>query len=308
MFTFIARRLVALVPVLLGVTFLTFAIIQVTPGDPVALTLGGKATPEQMEEVRHELGLDEPFITQYVKYVARAIKGDLGRSIHGRTPVIQEITSRFPSTFQLAVLATCFAIIVGIATGVIAAANHGKIYDQLTMFIALSGISIPSFWLAIVLILIFGVRLKWISVIGGEGFKDLILPTFCLGVGPAATLARLSRSCMLEVFREDYVRTARSKGFTERVVIFRHVLRNSLIPVITVIGLQFGFMLGGTVFIESVFSRPGLGRYAVQAINRRDYPQIQGSVLFMAVVFVMVNLAVDILYGYLDPRIRLAGK
>jgi ABC-type dipeptide/oligopeptide/nickel transport system permease component len=218
--------------------------------------------------------------------------------------VAQEILSRFPSTLKLTVAAMVFAIVTGLLAGVITATAKQKIVDRTTMVISLVGLSIPSFWLAIILIIIFGVRLKWVSVTGGEGLKDLILPMFCLGAAPAAVLARLTRSCMLEVLRDDYVRTAYAKGLTGLVVMYRHVMRNALIPVVTVIGIQFGSMLGGTVFIESVFARPGLGRFAINAISYRDYPQIQGMVLFTASIYVLVNLAVDLLYGFLDPRIR----
>ena len=301
---YIARRLLMLIPVLLGVTFLTFAIVQVTPGDPVVLMLGNYATPERVAELRDQLGFNDPFLVQYGRYVWKVLHGDLGKSIRGQTPVLDEIIARFPSTFELAVSAMLFAVIVGMAAGIIAATARSKWVDGVTMVTALGGLSIPSFWLAIILIIIFGINLKWVSVIGGEGLKDLILPSFCLGIGPAAILARLTRSSILEVMREDYVRTARAKGLNERGVTLRHILRNALIPVVTVIGMMFASLLGGTVFIESVFARPGLGRFAINAISARDYPQVQGIVLGGATIYVLFNLAVDLLYGFLDPRIR----
>ena len=301
---YMVRRLIMLIPILLGVTFLTFAIAQVTPGDPVVLMLGNYATPERVAELREQLGFNDPFWVQYFRYVWNAMHGDLGKSIRGQTPVLDEILARFPSTVQLTAVAMLLAITVGVTAGVIAATARRKLVDGTTMVTALVGLSIPSFWLAIMLIIIFGIRLKWVSVTGGEGFKDLILPSFCLALGPMAVLARLTRSSILEVIREDYVRTARAKGLKQRVVTYRHVLRNSLIPVVTVIGLQFAGMLGGTVFIESVFARPGIGRFAVNAIAARDYPQVQGVVLFAAAIYVMFNLAVDVMYGVLDPRIR----
>lgn len=303
---YISKRLIMIIPVLLGVAFLTFAISQVTPGDPVLMMLGNYATPERVAELRAQLGLDDPFWIQFGRYIWNAARGDLGVSIRGQTPVLKEILDRFPSTLELTVTAMLFSTITGVTIGTIAATSKRRWVDWTSMASALVGLSIPNFWLAIILIIIFGVNLKWVSITGGGGFKDLILPTFCLGIGPAAVLARLTRSSILEVFREDYVQTARSKGLEEAVVVVRHVLRNALIPVVTVIGLQFASLLGGTVFIESVFSRSGLGRFAVNAISARDYPQVQGVVLFAAVIYVLFNLVIDLLYGVLDPRIRLS--
>jgi peptide/nickel transport system permease protein len=298
------RRLLLLIPILLGVTLLTFAIAQITPGDPVALMLGVTATPERVAAVREQLGYNDPLHVQYVRYVWNALHGDLGQSVRGQTPVLREILMRFPSTLELTIAAMLIAIIGGVGAGVLAAITRSRGAQTITMIIALLGLSVPSFWLAIILILIFGVKLQWVAVTGGEGLKDLILPAFCLAIGPAAVLARLTRSSVLEVIREDYVRTARAKGLGQRVVVLRHVLRNALIPVVTVIGLQFAAMLGGAVFIESVFARPGLGRFVVNAVSARDYPQVQGIVLFMATIYVVLNLLVDLVYGWLDPRIR----
>jgi len=297
-------RLLMLIPILLGVMFLTFAIAQVTPGDPVVLMLGNYATPERVAEMREQLGFDDPFIEQYGRYVWNAAQGDLGKSIRGQTPVLREILDRFPSTMQLTVSAMVLAIVGGVGAGTIAATSRRKGVDGATMVTALVGLSLPSFWLAIILIIVFGVNLKWVSVTGGSGLKDLILPSFTLALAPMAVLARLTRSSILEVIREDYVRTARAKGLGQRTVTTVHVLRNALIPVVTVIGMQFAGMLGGAVFIESVFARPGIGRFAVNAIAARDYPQVQGTVLFAATIYVLLNLVVDLLYGFLDPRIR----
>jgi peptide/nickel transport system permease protein len=304
MVMYAARRLLLLVPILLGVSFLTFAIAQVTPGDPVALMLGVTATPERVEQLREQLGYNDPFLVQYGRYVWNALHGDLGKSVRGQTDVLDEILARLPSTVELTVAAMLLAVIGGVGAGVVAAISRRRAGQTATMVVALIGLSIPSFWLAIVLILIFGVRLHWVSVAGGEGFKDLILPAFCLALAPAAVLARLTRSSITEVIREDYVRTARAKGLGQRPVVLIHVLRNAMIPVVTVIGLQFAGMLGGAVFIENVFARPGIGRFAVNAIAARDYPQVQGVVLFMAAIYVLFNLAVDLVYGWLDPRIR----
>jgi len=304
MLTYVLRRLLMLIPVLLGVTFLTFAIARATPGDPARLMLGVHATPERIAELREHMGLSDPLLVQYVRYVWGAAHGDLGKSFRGQTPVMQEILDRFPSTLELTVAAMLTAIVGGILLGVIAATAKRKAVDGAAMATALLGISIPNFWLAIILIIIFGINLKWVSVTGGQGLRDLVLPSFCLALGPLATVARLTRSCILEVVREDYVRTAWAKGLRDWAVTTRHVLRNALIPVVTVIGLQFASLLGGTVFIESVFARPGIGRFAVNAILMRDYPQIQGTVLFVATIYVLVNLGVDLLYAFLDPRIR----
>jgi len=304
MLMYVIRRLLMLIPILLGVTLLTFAIVQVTPGDPVALMLGPAATPERVAAMRQQLGFDDPVLVQYGRYVWNALHGDLGRSVRGQTPVLGEILARFPSTVELTVAAMLLAVIGGVGAGVIAATSRRRGIETATMIVALVGLSLPSFWLAIILILVFGVNLRWVSVAGGEGLKNLILPAFCLALAPAAVLARLTRSSILEVIREDYVRTARAKGLGQRAVVLIHVLRNSLIPVVTVIGLQFAGMLGGAVFIENVFARPGIGRFAVNAIAARDYPQVQGVVLFTAAIYVLINLAVDLMYGWLDPRIR----
>lgn len=304
MISYIFRRVLMLIPIMLGVSFLVFAIAEITPGDPVVIMLGDMATPESIAALKAELHLDDPFLIRYARFVLNAAQGDLGRSFRGQVPVLQDILDRLPFTIELAVAATLFATTVGIPIGVIAAQNRGKIIDNLVMLTALMGLSTPGFWLAIILIIIFGINLKWVSVTGGEGIKDLILPAFTLGLAPAAVLARLTRSSVLEVKEEDYVRTARGKGLKDRVIQVRHILRNALIPVVTYLGLLFADMLGGTFFIESVFARPGIGRFAINAINVRDFPQVQGLVLFVAVFYVLMNLVVDLLYGVIDPRIR----
>jgi peptide/nickel transport system permease protein len=293
-----------LIPILLGVTLLTFAIIQFTPGDPVVLMLGNYATPERVAEMREQLGLNDPMLVQYANYVWNLSHGDLGKSFRGQTQVLSEILMRFPSTLELTISAMSLAIIIGVPTGILAATKRSKWIERFIMATSIVGISIPNFWLAVILIIVFGVNLKWVPVTGGEGLKSLILPTIALAIYPSAVLARLTRSSILEVIREDYVRTARAKGIAERAITWIHIMRNALIPVITVIGLQFAGLLGGAVFIESVFARSGLGRFAINAISARDYPQIQGMVLFAATVYVLLNLAVDLLYAYLDPRIR----
>jgi len=268
------------------------------------LMLGQYATPDRITGLRQELGLDDPLHVQYGRYLWRALHGDLGSSFRSQRPVIQEILDRFPSTMQLTLTALFLSVIVGVSTGVLAATARNRWVDGGLMAGALVGLSIPEFWLGIVLLIVFGVKLKMVPITGGTGLRALILPSVTLALAPAAVLARLTRSSMLEVIREDYVRTAWAKGLGGRSVIVSHVLRNALIPVVTVLGLQFAGLLAGTVFIENVFARPGIGRLVVNAIAARDYPMVQGIVLFTATVYAFLNLAVDVLYGFLDPRIR----
>lgn len=302
--TFILRRVVLLVPVLLGVTLLTFVVTKFTPGDPVLLMLGNFATPERVAEVRAQLGLDDPLLLQYARYVGNTLRGDFGTSIRSQRPVLDEILERLPSTAELAFGGLICAALIGIPVGVVAAAVRSRWLSGLVMTISVLGLSIPGFWLAVIGLIVFGVNLKWITVMGGQGLKDLILPALCLGLGEGAVLARLTYATVRENLLADYVRTARSKGLSERVVLWRHALRNALLPILTVFGLQIGSLLSGSVFMEAVFARPGLGRYAINAINNRDFPQIQGMVLFTALIYVLVNLVIDIAYAWADPRIR----
>jgi peptide/nickel transport system permease protein len=301
---YILRRLLLLIPLLLGVTLLTFAIIQVTPGDPVVLMLGPRATPARVAALREQLGLDDPLLVQYGRYLSNVLRGDLGQSIRGQTPVLQEIMLRLPGTLALAVTGLGLAIIGGLTVGIMAATAPGKLLDRALMAGSIVGLSVPIFWLAPILISLFSVRLKWLPVTGGESLSALILPSLVLALAPAAILARLTRASVLEVTQADYVRTAWSKGLPKGLVYLRHVLPNALIPVVTVIGLMASSLLTGAVFIETIFARPGLGRFTVNAILNRDFPQVQGIVIFTAVVFVCMNLLVDVLYAFLDPHIR----
>ena len=304
MIKYITRRLLLLIPTLLGLILMTFCIFKLTPGDPVALMLGQSASPERIALLRERLGLDEPVLVQFAKYTWSVLQGDFGNSIRGNVPVLDAVMDRLPYTLELAVSAMVIAVLLGITTGILAATTKHKWVDNVIMVLTVGSLSIPEFWLAIILILIFGIQLGWIPVLGDTGFKHLILPTFALALGPVAVLTRLTRSTMLEALSSDYVWTAHSKGLVEKVVVLKHVLPNALIPVVTVIGLMFGSMLGGAVFVEAAFNRPGLGTFAVRAITNRDYPQIQGVVIISALAFVLVNLAVDISYAFLDPRIR----
>lgn len=311
MIKYAAKRLLTLIPILLGVSLLVFLIIQLTPGDPAAVMLGTDADPVTVKAMRDKLGLDDPLPVQFGRYLSHAIQGDLGTSIRSNRPVSQELSSRFPATVELAVVSLVISILIGVATGVISAVKKGSVWDTLSMIGALIGISAPSFWLGLMLMLLFSYYLRWVPASGRAGplwtiagWKTIVLPALSLGLGSAATIARMTRSSLAEVLRQDFVRTARAKGLSERIVIFRHAMSNALIPVVTIIGLRLGFLLGGAVVVEQVFAWPGIGTQLVTAIGNRDLPMVQGAVLLAAVCFVLINLAVDLFYGVIDPRIR----
>jgi peptide/nickel transport system permease protein len=308
---YVARRLWATIPVLLGVSILVFSIVHLIPGDPALILAGMEASEVQVAKVRQELSLDRPLYVQYSSYVSRALKGDLGRSIHSRQPVWQAIKEHFPATLELTVASLLLAGLVGIIVGVTSAVKQYSLFDHLTMLGALAGISMPIFWIGILLMWFFSLYLEWLPTGGRDGplwtlvgLRSLVLPALTLAGISVAMIARLTRSTMLEVLRQDYITTARAKGLSEQLVIFGHALGNALIPVVTYVGLQFGVLLGGAVVTEQIFSWPGMGRLVVDAISSRDYPVIQGCILFFAVLFVIINLIVDLLYGLLDPRIR----
>lgn len=309
MHRYILRRVLMLIPVMLGVSFIVFTMMFFTEGDPAKIILGEQAAEKDVIALRQELGLDDPFLVQYGRYVKNAvIHQDLGRSYLTGRPVINEITGRFPNTLKLAGLGVLIAVAIGVPVGIISATRQYSIFDNVAMMIALIGVSMPNFWQGILLILLFSIRLEWLPSSGFSTWKHMILPAVTLGTSSAAIITRMTRSSMLEVIRQDYIRTARAKGLKESAVINHHALKNALIPVITVIGLQFGFLLGGAVLTETVFSISGLGRLMVEAIQRRDYMVVQGSVLFIAITFSVVNLGVDILYAYVDPRIKSQYK
>jgi peptide/nickel transport system permease protein len=301
--TFILRRLGAVVPVLLAVSVLVFLMSHLTPGDPATIMLGENASAADVARLRHQLGLDRPLTVQYGRYLAGVVRGDLGRSIRSGQPVAVEIWERFPPTLQLTLAAMVIAAAAGVLLGALAATSRTAAADALLMSTSLLGISMPSFWLGLLLILLFGLVLHWFPIAGGSDWRALVLPAVTLGTQAAAVLARLTRASLLDVLPSDFVRTARAKGVAGTRVLFRHALRNALIPVVTVIGLQFGALLGGAVIVESVFARSGLGRLAVAAVQSRDFPVIQGIVLFAAAVYALVNLSVDVAYLALDPRI-----
>ena len=305
MLLYILRRVLYAVPVLIGVSLMTFVMFQFTPGDPAVIILGEFATPDAIAQQRTIMGLDDPIWLRYLRFLAGVLQGDLGKSYFGRQPVMGEILSRFPSTLELALSALTLSVVFGVSVGIVSATTRSRLTDRGIMLLALLGISLPNYFIGIQLNYIFGVRLGWVSAIGGiGGIQQLILPATTLAVAIGATLARLTRSNVLEVIHADYVRTARAKGLEERLVLWRHILRNALINIVTVVGLNLGVLLGGAVLIESVFARPGLGTYTLRAIGNRDYAQVQGVVLVFAASFVIANLIVDLLYGFLDPRIR----
>lgn len=305
MLMFILRRLIQTIPVIFGVTIVVFIIMQLVPGDPAVLLAGEGATRETIDALRTQLGLNQPLYAQYIDYVTNIFRGDLGTSLKNNQPVLDEIMLRLPITLELAIFSTLITIVLGMAAGIISAVKPYSIIDTVVMIIALLGISLPSFWFGLMLMYGFSVKLQLFPVAGWDSFAHIILPAFTLGAGGAAIVARMTRSSMLEVIRQDYIRTARAKGVKERVIVYKHALRNALIPVITVIGLQFGALLGGTVLVESIFAINGLGRMIVDSIRMRDLPMVQGGVLVASLVFVAVNLLVDVLYRFFNKRIEL---
>ncbi|AOL35946.1 ABC transporter permease subunit [Geobacillus thermoleovorans] len=306
----IVRRFFQLILLLVGISFLVFTSMYIAPGDPATIIAGPTASQSDIDAIREDLGLNDPFLVQYGRYISGVLHGDLGYSYQTKQPVWEAIMTRFPNTLKLAIASIIVAVIIGVVAGIISAIRQNSWFDVSSTVFALAGISIPNFWLGTVLILIFAVNLQLLPVGGldqpfytAEGLKQLVLPAITLGTGSAAMIARMSRSSMLEVIRADFIRTARAKGLRERTVIWVHALRNAMIPVITVIGLNFGFLLGGTIITEQVFAINGVGRLMVQAIAARDFPMVQGSVLLVATLFVLVNLIVDIIYTFIDPRI-----
>jgi len=318
--------------VLLGVSVVVFVMVRAIPGDPAQILLGQAATPDQVADVRQRLGLDEPLPIQYLVFIKGALTGDLGDSLVVGEPVTAVLLERFPATLELTLAALLFAVAIGVPVGVIAAVRQYSLLDKITSVVALTGVSMPVFWLALVLVVVFTVRLDWLPFPGRVGgdvsftsytglylldtlitlnfpafwdvLRHLILPAIALGTIPMAVITRMTRSSMLEVMNEDYVRTARAKGVVPGRVVFRHALRNAMLPTITVIGLQFGLLMGGAILTETIFGWPGVGQIAIESVNRRDYAMIQGVVLYGATFFVLVNLLVDVLYAVLDPRVR----
>lgn len=302
---YILKRLMWMIPVVLGVSVVIFTIMCFVPGDPASLMLGSSATEAEVEALREQMGLNEPYFIRLCAYLKDVfLHFDFGTSYVSKVSVTSEIISRFPRTLAIAGICILLSLAVGVPLGVNAAVHQDGLGDRLSMFIALLGVSVPSFWLALLLVILFSLKLGWLPATGIGGFQYYILPCIANSFGGIATQARQSRSSMLEVIRSDYITTARSKGISERDVIFKHALPNALIPIITVAGTTFGSLLGGTLVIESVFSIPGLGYYMINAVNNRDYPVVQGCVIFLAIVFSLVMLLTDIAYSYVDPRIK----
>jgi peptide/nickel transport system permease protein len=304
MLQYIIKRLLSTIPVLFGISFLLFFMLRMLPGDPAQVLAGQMATPEEVELIRHQLGLDRPIPVQYAFFLGRLLQFDLGRSARTQNPVTEEIWARLPNTVLLAVVAITLACLFGIPAGIVSAVRPYSWLDYLVTSTALFGISMPVFWLGLMLVVVFSVMLHLLPAGGTGSWKHVILPSFTLAAFVVAFIARMTRSTMLEVLSQDYITTGRSKGLMEKVVIIKHALKNALIPIITVVGLQFGMLLGGAVLTETVFAWPGLGRLIVDSILARDYPVIQGTILVFGLLYILVNLVVDLIYAYVDPRIR----
>lgn len=311
MFSFFLQRSVAAIPTLLGVFLVVFFVVHLIPGDPVLAMLGDRATEEQLAQTRAQLGLDQPLPIQFVGFLGEYVKGDMGNSIRSRRPVTREITDRFPHTLQLALGGMLIAVLLGVPLGIVAASHRGSLLDLFSLLLSTLGVAAPIFWVGLLLSLLFANRLDWLPSIGAGRPGDplsilraLILPSVTLGLAGMAIIARLTRSSMLEVLKEDYIRTAKAKGLRARLVVYKHALKNAANPIVTIVGLNFGYLLGGTVLIETVFARPGLGKLLVDAILARDYPVVQGVTFVIAATFILINLLTDLLYGLIDPRVR----
>jgi peptide/nickel transport system permease protein len=306
MTTYLFRRLLVSLFVIFGVSVLVFSIIHFVPGDPVtAMTGRQKLSAEATAELRQKLGLNDPLPVQYWNYLRKALHGDMGTSLRNKVPVVEAIAEQFPSTIQLSLAALVFALSVGLFIGILAATQQGTWVDTLSMAVSVSGMSLPAFWLGLLLIMFFSVRLGWFpSVSSGNNFPNLVLPALTLGLPEAANIARVVRASMLEVLHKEYITTARAKGLSRRLVVLRHALRNALIPVVTFVGLQMGYLLAGSTVVESIFARQGIGRLAVNAIAARDYPMVQGVVLVTAVLYVLINTFTDVLYSVINPQIQ----
>ena len=305
MLKYIVKRVIGVIPTLIIVTTFVFFFVRLIPGDPARLVAGPQATLEDVEVVREELGLNKPILTQYADYVTGLFRGDLGMSLRTKRPVATEVSLRYMNTVKLTVFSLVWSVIVGVLIGVWSGKHRSRWQDYTGMTLAISGISMPSFWIGFLLIMVFSVNLKWFPTTGADSWKSFILPAIALGTSIAAIIARFTRSSIIEVMKEDYIRTARAKGLREKSVIWKHAFRNAMISVVTVVGLQFGFLLGGSVVTESVFAFPGLGSLLVESVNYRDYNAIQSLILIFSLHFILINLVVDILYALLNPEIKL---
>jgi ABC-type dipeptide/oligopeptide/nickel transport systems, permease components len=304
MYRYILKRLILLIPIILGVTFIIFSIMALTPGDPGTLILGPSASEASRAQLNHQLGFDKPFIVRYINYITNAVQGDFGKSYITNKPVFSEIFSRFPTTFLLAILGTFISVLIGIPLGVLSAVKQYSAMDTASTMIAMVMASIPGFWLGILMILLFSLTLGWLPSYGVGSFRNFVMPSLTLGVTSAAYKLRTTRATMLETIREDYIRTARAKGAPEKAVIWGHALKNALLPVITLVGIDFASLLGGTILIESVFAMPGVGTLMLNSIRTKDIPQVMATVIFLATLFCVAMLLIDIIYAYIDPRLR----
>lgn len=308
MYKYILKRLLTLIPVILGVVLIIFLIMDLTPGDPARMVLGNMASEEALDAFREEQGLNDPLLVRYVRYVLDLCRGDLGNSYKTNRSVMTELMDRFPATIQLAVASIFFALVVSVPIGIVSAVKQNSVFDNVGMVVALLGIAMPAFWLGLILIIAFSLNLNWLPSGGYGTWQNLILPAFTAGAVCAANIARITRSSMLEIIRQDYMRTARAKGVSKTKVVLHHGMKNCWIPVITVAGLQFGTLLGGIVIIENVFAWPGVGNFLLTSITSKDTPCVLGSIVLFTVVFSIVNLIVDIIYAFVDPRIKAQYK
>lgn len=304
MFAYTIKRILQIIPVLLVISFLVFFMVHLMPGDPVQTMLGTEATPEQVEIYREALGLNDPIHIQYFNYMKGLLRGDMGTSFYTNNPVSQEIAERYPNTLKIAVLATMLASALGVTIGIAAAVKHNQFMDNLLMVLSMISVSMPSFFFALLLMLVFSQQLNILPSLGLSSGLHYILPTLTLGLNAVGLISRTTRSAMLDVLRQDYIRTSKSRGIRKSKITFSHALKNALIPVVTVIGLRFGTLLAGATLTETVFSIPGMGRFLVTSVLNRDYPSIQGCILVLASTYVIINTVVDLLYGFIDPRIK----
>ena len=307
MLRLLARRAAIAAPVLFGVTVLVFLILHLIPGDPAQILLfGSRPTPQQLAELRVQLGLDQPLPVQYLDYLGRIVHGDLGTSFITGRPIAEEIAARFPDTLQLTLAAMLVAVLIGVPVGIVGGLHPGSLTDRLAGGFSILGVAVPYFWFALILVLVFAVNLRILPSLGEGSPQAIVLPAVSLGWGLSAIIARLLRNNLVEIYRQPYMQVAKAKGLSESMMLYRHALKNALIPVVTILGLQFGNVLSGAVVVEVIFGRPGIGSYLVQAIQAKDIPAVQSVVLFIAVIYIVINLLVDVVYGILDPRIRLS--
>ncbi len=307
MIAYILKRLSLSIPLLLGITFITFALIKSLPGDPVLSLVGERASPQAMEQIRKEIGTNRPFIAQYIGYLRLLMKGQMGRSYFTNRPVMSDLIEKFPNTLKLALGAMIFAIPIGFLLGLTAALNQGRWADRAASLISIGGISLPVFWIGLILMSVFAMKFRWLPPSGTGDIRYLILPAITLGLPSSASIARVARTTVFDILGQPFIKAVRAKGIRESGIIFRHVLRNVMIPLVTIIGLDFGSYLNGAVLTETIFGYNGIGRFTMEGIIKRDYPVVMGMLLFGAVVFIVINMIMDIIYHYIDPRLRIYG-